>query len=327
MLRISLHVKCGPVPLVAAGLAVAVFALMPSLPGRAGGIELDSREYKLMLKPENFTGTDPRGAIDRFVRDELVPLVRAQWGADAADRLQNKGLKLAKSRIVRFKDTANCLLSRNGFAWRERLKLDDSGARSGEAAGTLKFRSPDAFLAAGSRKSGGGDCKFEEDLTPVAVRAGPGKGVVADPRSVRSQFSQSCSREFAAASLPGNLAAVAGLNASFEPGLNAAFNTADMSIQFVVGDEFLERVYERDELKLHGETDAEFALTIWYPAAGDHGKPFIAEISYKYDIKKHDVARETAWRALALLLKLQDSAWADPPAPTKTSYAKCEPSQ
>src|SRR6185503_19929852 len=131
-----------------------------------------------MLKPENFTGTDPRGAIDRFVRDELVPLVRAPWGADAADRLQNKGLKLAKSRIVRFKDTANCLLSRNGFAWRERLKLDDSGARSGEAAGTLKFRSPDAFLAAGSRKSGGDDCKFEEDLTPVAVRAGPGKGVV-----------------------------------------------------------------------------------------------------------------------------------------------------
>ena len=63
----------------------------------------------------------------------------------------------------------------------------------------------------------------------------PGNGVVADPRSVRSQFSQSCSREIAAASLPGNLAAAAGLNASFEPGLNAAFSTADMSIQFVVG--------------------------------------------------------------------------------------------
>src|SRR3954468_1784408 len=78
--------------------------------------------------------------------------------------------------------------------------------------------------------------------------------------------------------------------------------------------------------KLHGETEAEFALTIWYPAAGDHSKPFIAEISYKYDTKKHDVARETAQRALALLLKLQESTWADPSALTKTSYAKCEES-
>jgi hypothetical protein len=149
---------------------------------------------------------------------------------------------------------------------------------------------------------------------------------VADPRSVRSQFSQSCTHEFAAASLPGNLAAAAGLNLSFEPGLHAAFSAADMSLPFVLGDEFLERVYERDELKLHGETEAEFALTIWYPAASDHDKPFIAEISYKYDTKKHDVARETARRALALLLKLQDSTWADPSAPTKTSYAKCLPS-
>jgi hypothetical protein len=326
MVKTSSHIRRGHVPFAAVVLAVAVFVLMPPLPGLAGGLELDSREYKLMLKPENFTGADPRDAIDRFVRDELVPLVRAQWNTDAAERLQNKGLKLAKSRIVRFKDTANCLLSRSGLAWRERFKLDASGARSGEATGTLKFRSPDAFLAAGSRKSGGDDCKFEEDLTPVAIRTGPSKGVVADPRSVRSQFSQSCSREFATASLPGNLAAAAGLNPSFESGLHAAFSTADMSLQLVPGDEFLERVYERDELKLYGETEAEVALTIWYPAAGDHNKPFIAEISYKYDTKKHDVERETAQRALALLLKLQDSTWADPSALTKTSYAKCEES-
>jgi hypothetical protein len=147
MVKTSSRIRRSRVPFAAVVLAVAMFALMPSLPGLAGGIELDSREYKLMLKPENFTGTDPRGAIDRFVRDELVPLVRAQWSADAAERLQDKGLKLTKSRIVRFKDTANCLLSRSGFAWRERFKLDASGARSSEATGTLKFRSPDAFLA------------------------------------------------------------------------------------------------------------------------------------------------------------------------------------
>lgn len=319
-------IRCNRVTLVATA-AFAVLTLMTSQPGLAGGIELDSREYKLMLKPGNFAGTDPRAAIDRFVRDELVPLVRAaQWTADAAERLQNKGLKLEKSRIVRFKDTANCLLSRSGFAWRERFKLDASSARSSEATGTLKFRSPDAFLAAASRKSDGGDCKFEEDLTPVAIRIGVDSGVKADPRSVRSQFSQSCSREIAATSLPGNPLAAAKLNPSFEPALHAAFSTADMSLQFVLGDEFLERVYERDELKLHGDTEAEFALTVWYPAAGDHTRPFIAEFSYKYETKKHDVARETAQRALALLLRLQDSAWADPFAPTKTAYAKCEPS-
>jgi hypothetical protein len=228
---------------------------------------------------------------------------------------------------VRFKDTAACLLSRNGFAWRERFKLGASGARSAVAAGTLKFRSPDAFLAASGRKGDDPECKFEEDLTPVAIRTGTDKGVVADPRSVRSQFSRSCTRDVTATGLPDNLAAAAALNPSFDPGLRAAFDAADMAQPFVQGEEFLEKVYERDELKLHDKTEAEISLTVWYPAAGDRGTPFLAEISYKYPTEKHAVAAETARRALTLLLTLQDSAWADPTAPTKTSYAKCEPTR
>ena len=325
--RMGMRQRCAAVVAV-----VTALTLLSLRPGLADGIKLDSREYKLMLKPGNFAGTDPRAAIDRFVREELAPRVRAEWTADAAERLQDKGLKLEKSRIVRFKDTADCLLSRSGFAWRERFKLNGAGERSSEATGTLKFRSPDAFLAAASRKSGGGDCKFEEDLAPLAIRPPKAnrtaldEGVTASPRSIRSQFSQSCSHEIAAASLPLDLATAARLNPSFEPGLRATFSEADLSLRFIVGDDFLERVYERGKLKLAGDTEVEFALTVWYPAVGDQGQPFIAEISYNYETRDHNVTHEVARRALGLLLKLQESTWADPPAPTKTAYAKCESS-
>ncbi len=322
MFRTSWDIRHNCVTLAA--IAFAALTLLPLRQGLASDIKIDSREYKLMLKPGEFAGTDPRANIDRFVREELTLLVRAHWSAAAAERLQDRGLKLEKSRIVQFKDTEKCLLSHNGFAWRERFKLNNSGERSGEATGTFKFRSPDIFLAAASRKSGGSDCKFEEDLTPVAVRTEAGSGVIANPRSVRSQFSQSCSHETSATSFPADLAAVAKLNPMFEPGLNAAFSTADMLLKLVPGEKFLERVYESKKLMVHGDTEAEFALTVWYPDAGDHSQPYIAEISYKYETKGHSVSHEVAKRALTLLVNLQDSQWADPSAPTKTTYAKCD---
>jgi hypothetical protein len=88
----------------------------------AGGIELDSREYKLMLKPDEFTGADPLLAVRRFTAQQLVPTLREQWNGDAATELASSGMQIGERRIIRFWDSGNCLLYRHGFAWRGRTE-------------------------------------------------------------------------------------------------------------------------------------------------------------------------------------------------------------
>jgi hypothetical protein len=96
-------------------LTLVAILLLP-VPGLARGIELDSREYKLMLRSGPFAGTEPGPAIEQFKRDQLVPAVRARWNQDAATELAEQKLKVGERRIVRFWDTRECLLHRHGFA-------------------------------------------------------------------------------------------------------------------------------------------------------------------------------------------------------------------
>ena len=90
-LRSSRRRACGPDPQTDAAAAE--------------GIELDSREYKLMLEPERFAGGAPQQAVRRFVRDQLEPAVRRTFGDEAADELKDKGFDLVERRSVRFWDT------------------------------------------------------------------------------------------------------------------------------------------------------------------------------------------------------------------------------
>jgi hypothetical protein len=195
--------------------------------GIADGIELDSREYKLMLHPAEFTAADSQQAVRRFITEQLAPVVRDQWNEDAAKELAKKGLDVDESRIVRFWDSGDCLLFRHGFAWRARTNIDEHGKRADEVELTLKFRSPDVFLAAGIPLKAKNDAKevdskLEEDLGPVAVRTGTEVGVTAKPRNARSQFSQSTTQTVSADKVPTNLAEIAGLYPSFEDELRAA---------------------------------------------------------------------------------------------------------
>jgi hypothetical protein len=123
---------------------VAATMFLPAS-GIAGGIELDSREYKLMLRPTEFTAADSQQAVKRFIKEQLVPAVRDQWNADAANELEKRGLEVGERRVVRFWDSGDCLLFRHGFAWRQRGDIDEHGTRANDVELTLKFRSPDAL--------------------------------------------------------------------------------------------------------------------------------------------------------------------------------------
>jgi hypothetical protein len=312
--------------LCAAGAAAV--ALMPSS-SNAGGIELDSREYKLMLDPAKFAGIEPRQAVERFTTEQLAPAVRKGWNGDAASELAGKGLEVGERRIVRFWDASGCPLYTHGFAWRARVDTDANGATADEVELTLKFRSPDAFLAVGTRLTPGrlarnADSKLEEDLGPVAVKSGPVQALVASPRGARSQFSRSTKQTVKGNEVPTSLAGIARLYPSFEEELQAVAGHVDMSSPLDPSPEYRELVYESSKLDLVKDLKARFALTLWYKGAQNRDNPALAEISFKYQVKNGEVPTEAARRALALFLMLQDLPWAKPAAPTKTTFVACE---
>ena len=129
---------------------------------------VQSREYKLMLDPSHFAGEALQIAVEEFVRDQLGPAIRRSVGGDAAKELATEGVDLKKRRTVRFWDTHRRILESNGFVLRERCDLDGQGRPSSEPEITLKFRSPDLFLAAAlplkaQKRAEEPDSKLEEE--------------------------------------------------------------------------------------------------------------------------------------------------------------------
>jgi hypothetical protein len=316
---------------IVAKLCIVIAVATPALPmaAIAGGIELDSREYKLMLRPEKFTGAKPQQAVERFTTEQLMPSLREQWNSDAAGELTQKGMQVGELRIIRFWDSGDCLLNRNGFAWRERTEIDEHGKRADEVELTLKFRSPDAFLAAGISITAKNDAKkveskLEEDLGPIAVRTKPEDGVAAKPRSARSQFSRSTKQTVPGEKMPGTLVGIVGLYPSFGDALQTVAGNVQMSAPLEPSPEFRELVYESSKLDINKDVKARFALTLWYEGAENEDHPALAEISFKYEAKNGKIPSEAAHRALALLLVMQDLPWADPTAPTKTAFVSCD---
>ena len=303
------------------GLWLSLTLLLASPNAWAEGIELTSREYKMMLKPDPFAGSAPEQAIARFL-EQLAPAVREHWGDSPAAELTQKGFELDERRMVQFWDTHECLLQEHGFAWRARADEDDQG---GKVELTLKFRSPDAFLAAALSLEALDETadKLEEDLGPLAVRTDNGDETVAMPRNVRSQFSRSTTVTVKAGKEPESLAGIADLFPSFENDLEAFVERVDLAATLEVSPGYRELVYESSRIDLTDRLKSRFSLTFWYPKT-QPDRPTLAEVSFKYDTDHGKVSLKAARRSLELLRALQDLPWADPAAPTKTALIACD---
>jgi hypothetical protein len=307
---------------------VALAALIQTAAAADKGIELDSREYKLMLEPKRFAGGAPQQAVRRFARDQLEPAVRRAFGDKAAEALKDKGMGLGERRSVRFFDTDDCALIKNGFALRERVDLNQEGRPAAKPKITLKFRSSDLFLAADmplAARAGAKDVesKLEEDLGALAVRAASGEAIVAMPRSSRSQFSRSTTQTVDRHAIPRTLEDVEDLYPKFDDELRLVAGESDMSASLKASPEYRELVYRSSMIDLAKDTKSSFALTIWYEGANNRDRPALAEISFAYDTDDGSVPAEAARRARELLLAMQDLDWADPGSPTKTALAGC----
>ena len=307
---------------------VALAVLTQTVAAADKGIELDSREYKLMLQPERFAGGAPQQAVRRFARDQLEPALRPAFGDKAAEELKDKGLGLGERRSVRFWDTDRCALIEHGFALRERVDLNKEGRPAATPKITLKFRSADLFLAADlplAARGGAKDVesKFEEDLGALAVRSASGEAVVAMPRSSRSQFSRSTTQTVERRGLPRTLKEVDDLYPKFDDALRLVAGESDMSASLKASPEYRELVYRSATIDLAKDTKTSFALTIWFEGADNRDRPALAEISFAYETDDGSVSAEVARRARELLLAMQDLDWADPGSPTKTALAGC----
>src|SRR5262245_5382945 len=119
-----------------------------------------SREYKLMLRTQLFTGTE-----DQLLR-QAGAFWRAFTSAIHADVLDTDGDldQITKRRFIRFYDTQGQRLRKNDYIFRERVDIV-----SGDREVTLKCRHPDRYVAQDRNMAADGQrskAKFEEDIKP-----------------------------------------------------------------------------------------------------------------------------------------------------------------
>jgi hypothetical protein len=317
-----LHPICLGLPcrqLISAALTAAALACFIP-PVAAEPPRLDSREYKLMLEPAKFSSA-PQPAVDQLWNS----IKRAI--ADRLDR-QNNGdvrhdgeFKPKPERFVVFRDTGSCVLDANGYSLRERLR-----AGNGKRELTLKFRSPDIFLAAQSWIANAGeDVKFEEDIAPLTIRtvtAAGERATFAQPPTMRSLFSQSATQEIDSGRAINSLPDLIALYRELGPALRrVGVGGGELQAPLLPGQQFRERVFSGAEVDLGENADAEFDISLWYGTSPT--EPELAELSFKYKLRKGDVAASTARRAMTLFTTLQQHLgdWASPAHETKTKVA------
>lgn len=277
--------------------ACLAFVVAPTGALANSGIVVDSREYKLLLDPNQFTG-DAAARAAEFWESRLKPIIASRL--DSRDNGQSRAKKsfaLDHQRRIVFRDTATCALSGIGLSYRERTKWTPASGTEATSEVTLKLRGPDLFLANAFRFEGigGGKSKFEEDVS-----------IAGDAAGSRHRFSYSLSQKGPAVSVGSTLQ---GVIDAF-PGIDDLLKTLSSSAPrtdaaLVTGPAFLELVYSGAKVDLGQDTDGEFDLTFWYPAdAVTLDRPVVVEISYSYDTDDGAVNPGVAQRGAKLFTGL-----------------------
>ena len=316
-------------------ILLAFFLVLTSLAiqsSQAKDPTITSREYRLMLKSENFSGADPSVAIQTLWSTHLQPVIDNTLGLRSNNKHRYHGnFQLDKERMVSFWDTPtprSCLLKRHGYIFRERVRIEEDNEKKREV--TLKFRSADRYLSATKEmiaKHDKAETKFEEDISQVIVQVFDENGVLhrySDSKpSFRSVYSHSTTQPIGVNKTLNNMNDVLDLYPGLRDGLKDedANVSKDETIVLVSDLEVYEKVYQGPIMDL-GKLDAKFSLTLWYfnnDQADTH--PLIAEISFKYELQdgENTFPRKVVKRAKDLFEAMQTLRAIDPTSSTKTA--------
>jgi hypothetical protein len=284
---------------------------------------LQSREYKLMLRPERFDIKDPAKTVGEFWENLKTVIAEDIGRRDDGGPRHQGSFTDSKQRRILFRDTPDCALNEHGYTLRERIKIKKGKP---EREVTLKFRTPDLIIAADARPDKA-KAKFEEDIAPLVVPTTAASGAVtaafARPPSMRSLFSVSIDNDIEPSD---HLLTVGDASAIYPDLINrlraAGAPAIDAGVALKEGATFHEVVFEGASVDLGHKVDAEFDLSLWYAAdAFEKAAPSIAELSFKYSVDDGDAA--VARRALTLFkaLQIKLDKWASADRETKTSAA------
>ena len=258
-----------------------------------------SREYKIMLRADRFTGGGPavRRTAGAFWRD-------LRRGVHDLIALSDSNLHRVESRrLIAFLDTPDRLLNGASYIFRERRDLE-SGAREV----TLKFRHPDRHVAAGRVMTPAGGrrrrTKFEEDIKP------PFTSLYSFSTTVQVGPKAAFDRLEDVARLFPDLATRLGRRAMGAP------------LEVVRGFTAREVVLGGGALRLtrKPKTEAECGLIVWYDEAGAPRRPCAVEFSFRYGNKKEAYDPTVSRLAFDAFQRLQALAWIDPEPRTKTAF-------
>ena len=260
-----------------------------------------SREYKVMLLPERFAGSedDSRHAVDAFWAD--VGRVLEEIDVPTEGSFD----EVKAHRRIRFLDTAERSLNGHRYIFRERVDVT-----SDEREVTLKYRHADRYVAQdrdmdSKVKGDDAETKFEEDVKPPFVSVFSYSTSVKIDSDRRFELVEDIAELF--------------------PGLSAKLDDLDGGDGLAVVGEFCAR-----ELVLVGaslllgkrDAAAECAMVIWHHDDDASTPPVCVEFSYKYGDDDEDyrgtVARDAhdVLRALATGLPV----WVHPEPATKTAF-------
>ena len=269
-------------------------------------IDLEAREYKLLLKPKAFKGGAAANPADAFWDEHIAKIVKAKLGANAG-----KGeFTERKDRVVRYWDTKRGLLVEHDFTLRERV---EAGAGK-ERKITLKLRSPDLLIASATPLSDVSadkdevDEKFEEDISPLEVatgRSGKVKVTLADPRSTRSRFARSITRVVPGPNPCADLGKVFELFPTLDAHLRAGGAPPPKEgTRLTSAWAIDETIFRGMKVDLGQGSQAEFTITLWrFRTRAPRRR--VAELSYTYK-PKNKSEPAIARAALRLFLGLQD---------------------
>ncbi|WP_245372367.1 hypothetical protein [Rhizobium leguminosarum] len=286
--------------------------------------KLKAREYKLLLKPDRFSESALE-KVEHFWNDRMKRLIDDELGQDNRGMPRHEGrFSPTEERVVRYWDTADCLLTRAHLTLRERRQIDKL-AKSDECQITLKLRMPDMFVVADADLGAGSadpDTKFEEDIAPLEVDnpAGDGQPVSISPsRSIRSRFSLSTTKDRQWSEPIANLGNAQRIFSKLADHLPFGTNFEPQRA-LIAGPSIREEVFENARVRLGANVTGKFALTLWY---FDRTAPQVAEISFKSKPANGEMPGTAARRALKLFIGMQNqlSDWINADYSSKTALA------
>lgn len=257
---------------------ISASMLCLSISVSAADVDVGSREYKILLKPSSFTGNS-------FARASKVSnywsVLKNVIENDSIERNTSGSLSLDKDRTVVFYDVeGSCDLFNANYVFRERV---DNGNREV----TLKYRSPDRFIATKKDMDGtesGWESKFEEDLAVPFI----------------SKYSFSTKQGISNSKNLNKMDDPVGLY----PGLEDENFDETLDIVKVGNLNVNEYVYKNASVDL-GALDAEFSLTLWYNESVNTTAPIVAEISFKYEDTNEDFSNNVVTRSKFLFEAMQ----------------------